>query len=124
MKFHFHAKGVSTLCSPSGRRGCGLGKKLRVQFPFEDIDVRPLSYKSVGLVNDIMCRAMNVRLLLVPFFASLLLASVTEGLVKRHAGAYQKRFFGFLSQESKEKLQQVAEEAVKSLLGFFWNWFK
>ncbi len=66
---------------------------------------------------------MNVRVLLVPFFASLLLASVTEGLVKRHE-AYQKRFFGFLSQESKEKLQQVAEEAVKSLLGYFWNWFK
>ncbi len=67
---------------------------------------------------------MNVRLLLLTFLLSLLLASVTEGLVKRHAGEYQKRFWGFLSQESKTKLVEVAKEALGSILTYFWNWFK
>ncbi len=63
-------------------------------------------------------------MLLWTFFVSLFLASVTEGLVKRHAGTYQKRFWGFLSQDSKDKLADVARDAVNALLNYFFSWFR
>ncbi len=83
-----------------------------------------LSYKRLGNANVVIGLAMNVRLLLMTFLVSLLLASTTEGFSKRHAEAYQKRFLGFLSEDSKTKLKDVVEEAVRSMLSYFWSWFK